>query len=80
MARLTKDKKRILDDQLAFNFEENTVEHYYIEKPKKKIEKIIKPKKKVFRKEFVAIKKSHKKRKQHGFDSRKNKQKNRVDK
>ncbi len=63
MARLTKDKKRVLDDQLAFNFEENTVEHYYIEKPKKEKEKSIKQNKIVFRKKFVAIKKSHKQRK-----------------
>ncbi|MBR6778764.1 MAG: hypothetical protein IKM43_01240 [Clostridia bacterium] len=62
MARQTKDKKRVLIDQLSFNFEENIVEHYYKE-VKKKEEKEIEKVKIIFRKEFVAIKKSHKLRK-----------------
>ena len=66
MARQTKDKKRILDDQLAFNFEENTVEHYYIEKPKRK-EKMVELVKLIFRKQFVAVKISHKQRRHHGY-------------
>jgi len=67
MRRLTKDKRKVLDDQLAFNFEENTVEHYYIEKPIKKVEKTQEKVKKIFKKEFVAIKKSHKQRKKRRY-------------
>jgi len=62
MSRLTKDKKRVLIDQLAFNFEENIVEHLNKE-VKKKEEKKIEKVKTVFRKEFVAVKLSHKTRK-----------------
>jgi len=58
MARQTKDKKRILIDQLTFNFEENIVEHYYKTKQKEENKKP----KLIFRKTNVVLKKSHKQR------------------
>ena len=68
MSRLTKDKKRVLIDQLSFNFEENIVEHYYKKLKEEKIEE----QKFVFKKENVAIKITNKKRKHHGRKSKKN--------
>ena len=57
MARQTKDKKRILIDQLTFNFEENIVEHYYKTKQKEENKEKIKTK---FSKTNAVLKKSHK--------------------
>ena len=58
MARLAKDKKIVLENQLVFNFEENMIENFY--KIKKQDKQEIKPSR--FKKEFVAVKKQHQKR------------------